>query len=125
MKKKIKLLFEVVDVIDQNETDLNLKHQDTYGDEVIEYLKTEPDTNDSTINKFDTLDYSDFKTLLGIDSTELLIGIDEPEELDYDKILVNLEDGIDDSTFPTVELDPLTPTFTNPVNSTIPNPDNS
>ena len=69
--------------------------------------------------------YSDFKTLLGIDSTELLIGIDEPGELDYDKILVNLEDGIDDSTFPTVELDPFTPTFTNPVNSTIPNPDNS
>lgn len=124
-EKKIKLLFEVVDVIDQNETDLNLKHQDTYGDEVIEYLKTEPDTNDSTINKFDTLDYSDFKTLLGIDSTDLLIGIDEPGELDYDKILVNLGDGIDDSTFPTVELDPFTHTFTNPVNSTIPNPDNS
>ena len=80
-------------------------------------MKTKPDTNDSTINKFDTLDYSDFKTLLGIDSTELLIGIDEPGELDYDKILVNQEDGIDDSTFPTVELDPLTPTFTTPVNS--------
>lgn len=114
-KKKIKLLFEVVDVIDQNETPLNLKHQDDYGFKVIEYLKTKTDNNNKT--KFDTLDYSDFKTVLNINSTDQLIGIDEPGELDYDKILVNLEDNIDNSNFSTVELDPSISPFTDPVNS--------